>query len=142
MIGINSAIAQTSGSAAAGNIGLGFAIPSSQARRTAEELIETGRATYPIIGVLLDSAYSGPGVQVAQGPQNGQSAVTPGGPADEAGLREGDVILRVDTHPVTDPDELIVAIRARAPGESVVLTVLRDGSERDLEVTLGEAVSR
>ena len=141
VIGINSAIAQTSGSAAAGNIGLGFAIPSSQARRTAEELIATGQATYPVIGVLLDGSYSGPGVQVSRGSQNGQAAVTPGGPAEQAGLRAGDVILRVDDVPVTEPDELIVAIRARAPGDVVTLTVLRDGSESSVEVTLGEAVS-
>jgi putative serine protease PepD len=141
VIGINSAIAQTSGSRAAGNIGLGFAIPSSQARRTAEQLISTGRATYPIIGVLLDNSYSGQGVQVSAQAQNGRPAVTPDGPAEAAGIRPGDVILRIDGVPVTDPDELIVAIRARAPGDAVTLSVLRDGTERDVEVTLGEVVS-
>jgi putative serine protease PepD len=141
VIGINTAIAQTAGSAETGNIGLGFAIPSSQARRTADELIETGRATYPVIGVLLDSTYVGEGVRVAAQSQGGQEPITPGGPADAAGIRAGDVILRIDELPVTTPDELIVAIRARAPGESISLTVRRDGAEREVSVTLGEAVS-
>ncbi len=64
VIGINSAIARNPSSDAAGNIGLGFAIPSKQAARTAEQLIDTGRATYPIIGVLLDRSYTGEGVKV------------------------------------------------------------------------------
>jgi putative serine protease PepD len=142
VIGINTAIAQAAGSADPGNIGLGFAIPSSQARRTAEEIIETGRATYPIIGVVLDSSYDGEGVRVAPRAQAGQEPVTPDGPADAAGIEPGDVIRRIDGMPVTEPDELIVAIRARAPGQVVTLTIERDGREREVRVTLGEAESR
>ena len=91
VIGINSAIAQPPNGlgAASGSIGLGFAIPSNQARRTAEELIETGAATYPIIGVLLDESYTGEGVQVAAEPSDEQAPVTPDGPADNAGIRPG-----------------------------------------------------
>ena len=73
--------------------------------------------------------------------QNGQAAVSAGGPAEAAGIRAGDVVLRIDGTPVTAPDELIVAIRARAPGDVVTLTVLRDGTRTDIDVTLGEAVS-
>ncbi|MEK8228391.1 trypsin-like serine protease [Oerskovia sp. M15] len=70
VVGVNSAIAQPPGTGAAtGSIGLGFAIPSNQARRTAEELIENGTATYPVIGVLLDSRYQGEGVQVTTDPR-------------------------------------------------------------------------
>jgi putative serine protease PepD len=144
VIGINSAIAQPPGtsSSSGGSIGLGFAIPSNQARRTAEQLIETGHATYPVIGVLLDQRYSGQGVRVATGPQNGQAPVTDGGPADRAGIRSGDVILSIDGRPVTDPDELVVAIRARTPGDTVVLRV-RSGSAdaRDVRVKLDESQS-
>ncbi|MGV8965915.1 MAG: S1C family serine protease [Cellulomonas sp.] len=145
VIGINSAIAQPpgAGGAIAGNIGLGFAIPSNQARRTAEQLIETGRATYPVVGVLLDQSYAGEGVQVATGAQQGQEAVSAGGPADNAGIRSGDIILSIDGRPVTEADELIVAIRAKAPGDTVSLRVRTgDQAEREVRVVLDEATSK
>ncbi|WP_448631513.1 S1C family serine protease [Cellulomonas soli] len=141
VVGINSAIAQAPGvdSTNAGSIGLGFAIPSNQARRTAEQLIETGTATYPIIGVLLDDRYTGEGVQVASDDSNGTAAVTPGGPADAAGIRRGDIILQIDGRPVTDPEELIVTIRAHDPGDVVVLRVRTGEKERDVRVELSES---
>jgi putative serine protease PepD len=142
VIGINSAIAQGPGTTAAtGNIGLGFAIPSNQARHTAEQLIETGTATFPIIGVLLDPSYQGEGVQVSEEPQQGTPAVTPGGPADQAGVEPGDVILSIDGRPVSVADELIVAIRAKAPGDAVTLQVRSDGDEREVRVVLEERSS-
>ncbi len=138
VIGVNSAIARAPGnmSGTGGNIGLGFAIPSDQARRTAEQLIRTGRSEYPIIGVRLQPDYEGEGVKVADQPQEGEQPVTPGGPADKAGIRAGDVITAIDGRPVTAPDELIVAIRAQAVGDTVTLTVRRGGSEREVRVTL------
>ncbi|MDC7119956.1 trypsin-like peptidase domain-containing protein [Cellulomonas fimi] len=144
VIGVNSAIAQPPGtpSTSGGSIGLGFAIPSEQVRRTAEQLIETGRATYPIIGVLLDQRYVGEGVQVSTEDRDGTPAVSPEGPAERAGIRRGDVILAIDGRPVTDPDELIVAIRARTPGETVVLRVRTGSDERDVRVRLDEADAR
>ena len=141
VIGINSAIARNPSSDAAGNIGLGFAIPSKQAARTAEQLIDTGRATYPIIGVLLDRTYTGEGVKVTED-ADGQEGVTPDGPADVAGIRPGDVITGFNGRPVTEPDELIVGIRAQQPGDTVTLTVRSgDDDEREVEVTLDEAES-
>lgn len=142
VVGINSAIAQPPGAAVTGggSIGLGFAIPSNQARRTAEQLIETGRATYPVIGAMLDTRYTGEGVRVAEESQQGQPPVTPDGPADRAGIRAGDVILAIEGRPVTQPDELVVAIRARTPGEAVLLRVRgADGGERDVRVVLDES---
>ncbi|WP_456844122.1 S1C family serine protease [Cellulomonas sp. P5_C6] len=141
VIGINSAIAQPPGSTAlvGGSIGLGFAIPSNQVRRTSDQLIETGHATYPIIGVLLDQRYNGEGVQVSSDSQSGQAPITADGPADRAGIHPGDVILAIDGRPVTDPDELIVAIRARTPGETIVLHVRSGSSERDVRVKLDES---
>lgn len=142
VVGINSAIAQPPGATvASGSIGLGFAIPSNQARRTAEELIETGTATYPVIGVLLDARYAGEGVQVSTEDQQGQPAVSPDGPADRAGIEPGDVILEIDGRPVTEADELIVAIRAKAPGDAVVLTVRSGDTEREVRVVLDELAS-
>ncbi|WP_369371440.1 S1C family serine protease [Promicromonospora sp. Populi] len=142
VIGINSAIAQGPGTTAAtGNIGLGFAIPSNQARHTAEQLIETGSATFPIIGVLLDPAYQGEGVRVSLEPQQGTPAVTPDGPADQAGIEPGDVILSIDGRPVSVADELIVAIRAKAPGAPVTLLVRSGSDEREVRVVLEERAS-
>ncbi|WP_034648914.1 S1C family serine protease [Cellulomonas sp. HZM] len=143
VIGINSAIAQPPGTngTTGGSIGLGFAIPSDQARRTAEQLIEKGHATYPIIGVLLDQAYVGEGVKVASKSQQGTPPVTPDGPADRAGIRSGDVILSIDDRPVTQPDELIVAIRAHTPGDTVALRVRTGPDERTVRVVLDESGS-
>ncbi|WP_454293986.1 trypsin-like peptidase domain-containing protein [Salana multivorans] len=142
VIGINSAIAQASGQQATGSIGLGFAIPSNQARRTAEQLIAHGVASYPVIGVLLDSAWVGTGVRVSQqATEDGVQPVTPGGQAEAAGIQAGDVIVAIDGRPITAPDELIVAIRARAPGETVTLTIREDSGDRDVAVVLGEELS-
>jgi putative serine protease PepD len=142
VVGINSAIAQPPGSMqATGSIGLGFAIPANQARTTAEQLIESGTATYPVIGVLLDGSYTGEGVMVSEEPQDGVPPVTPDGPADLAGVRPGDVILAIDGRPVSQSDELIVAIRALQPGDAVTLQVRTDDEERDVRVVLQESQS-
>ncbi|MHA7133974.1 S1C family serine protease [Oerskovia turbata] len=142
VVGVNSAIAQPPGTGAAtGSIGLGFAIPSNQARRTAQELMESGTATYPVIGVLLDSRYQGEGVQVTTEPQGGQAPVSKDGPAAAAGIQAGDVILSIDGRPVSLSDELIVAIRAKAPGDTVTLRVRTGDQERDVRVVLDEAPS-
>ncbi len=142
VIAVNSAIAKTpdSTSTTGGNIGLGFAIPSNQARRTAEELIRTGKASHPIIGVSLDNTYEGEGVKVSAGASAaGNAPVTPGGPADKAGVKAGDIITKIDNRVVTEPDELIVAIRAQAPGDTVTLTIRRGGSETKVKVKLSAA---
>jgi putative serine protease PepD len=142
VIGINSAIAQSPGLPTGGNIGLGFAIPSNQARRTAEQLIANGEATYPAIGALLDTRYVGEGVKVSAEAQGDQPPIVPDGPADRAGIEPGDVILAIDGRPVTQPDELIVAIRALAPGDAVTLVVRgSDGEERDVRLVLDEMSS-
>jgi len=143
VIAVNSAIARvpgTGGLGQVGNIGLGFAIPSQQARRTVEQLIRTGKAQHPVIGVLLDRSYVGEGVKVSTQSQAGQPPVTPGGPADKAGIKPGDVITAFEGRPVAEPDELVVAIRARAPGDQVKLTVRTGGRERVLTMTLQAAV--
>jgi putative serine protease PepD len=123
LIGINSAIATTG--AQGGSIGVGFAIPINQAKRVAEELERTGRATRAVLGVALAAD-----AQTSTGATIGQ--VTPGGPAEQAGLRAGEVVTRVDDRLVTNGNELVAAIRDHAPGDRVTLTV----DSRQVQVTL------
>jgi len=142
VIGINSAIAALPGATqatGAGSIGLGFAIPSNQARRVAEQLISTGKATVPAIGAQLDSSYSGRGVRVADSSQlpAGSPGVVPGSPAAKAGIVGGDIIVAMDGTPVADASSAIVRIRSHAPGDTMTFTLERGGKDVDVTVTLG-----
>ncbi|SNR65073.1 putative serine protease PepD [Haloechinothrix alba] len=128
VIGINSAIyspGQALGGGSQGNVGIGFAIPIDQARRTAEEIIDTGQATQTYIGALVSDAPDG-GVQIRE--------VQSGTPAEEAGLEPGDVITEIGDRRTGDADTLIAEIRTRTPGETVTLTLEDDST---LEITLG-----
>ncbi|MFJ8600585.1 trypsin-like peptidase domain-containing protein [Streptomyces shenzhenensis] len=144
VVGINSAIRSADGGSdtqggQSGSIGLGFAIPVNQAKRVAEELINDGRATHPVIGITLDMAYSGDGARIGTKGGDGGPAVTTGGPGDRAGLRSGDVITEVDGQRVHSGDELIVKTRARRPGDRLSLTVERDGTEKEVSLVLGSS---
>lgn len=134
LIGVPSVIASnTEGSEQAGSIGLGFAIPVNQARRIAEDLIDSGKARMPVIGAQIDSRPVARGALVRE--------VTPGGPADNAGLKDGDLITKVDDRTLDNGVALIAAIRSHRIGDSVTLTVTdeRGGNERTVDVTLAEA---
>ncbi|MFI9548645.1 trypsin-like peptidase domain-containing protein [Streptomyces sp. NPDC052016] len=144
VIGINSAIRSAadgtgSDSGQAGSIGLGFAIPINQGKRVAEELINTGKATHPVIGITLDMDYAGDGARVGTEGGDGGSPVTPGGPGDRAGIRAGDVITEVDGQRIHSGEELIVKTRAHRPGDRLELTIERDGKERTLSLVLGSS---
>lgn len=133
VIGVNSAIATLAGSAnaEAGSIGLGFAIPINSAKRIAEEIIATGESNTPIIGVVLNTAFSGEGAEVDE--------LTAGGPAESAGIRVGDVITALNGRQVADSTELVVAIRSYAPGESVQVAIDRNGQEQNVTLVLGSS---
>lgn len=147
VIGINSAIRSADGSGGGsggtqgGSIGLGFAIPVNQAKRVAEELINTGHATHPVIGVTVDMGYSGAGARIADKGSGGAPAVTPGGPGDKAGLKAGDIITAVDGDPVQGGQELIVKTRSHRPGEHMRLTVRSGsgGATRTVDLVLGSS---
>lgn len=144
VIGINSAIrAADSGSTTeggqAGSIGLGFAIPINQGKRVAEELINTGKATHPVIGVSLDMKYTGDGAKVGPKGADGKSSVTEGGPGAKAGIQPGDVITEVDGRRVHSGEELIVKIRSHRPGDRLKLTLTRGGKDLSMTLTLGSA---
>ncbi|MDN3289672.1 trypsin-like peptidase domain-containing protein [Streptomyces thermocarboxydus] len=144
VIGINSAIRSADGGldpegGQSGSIGLGFAIPINQGKRVAEELIETGKATHPVIGITLDMEYGGDGARVAAEGGDGGPPVTTGGPGAKAGIRPGDVITKVDGRPVHSGEELIVKTRAHRPGDRLELTLERDGEERTVSLVLGSS---
>jgi putative serine protease PepD len=134
VIGVNSAIATLSGasSAQAGSIGLGFAIPINQARKTADQLIKTGKASYPVIGVLIDMNFAGPGAKVTAS----NDAVVAGGPAQKAGIKSGDVIIEFGGKSINTPDELIVAIRSKNIGDRVEVKFKRGSSTRTTTIVL------
>ncbi|MCJ0891863.1 trypsin-like peptidase domain-containing protein [Rhodococcus sp. ARC_M5] len=135
LIGINTAIATIGGSggsgAQSGSIGLGFAIPVDQAKRIADELTTTGKATQAMIGVQVPSQDDANGATVVE--------VTEGGPAAAAGIPQGAVITKVDDRVVSSGDALIAAVRSHAPGDSVTITYTDGGSEKTANVTLGTA---
>lgn len=135
VIGINSAIATLAGivGGETGSIGLGFAIPINTAKRISEELIATGESQTPIIGVVLNTAYTGEGAEIRE--------ITPGGPAQKAGLRVGDVITGFNGRQVADSTELVVAIRSYAPGERIEIMVNRNGAASMLPLTLGSSTT-
>ena len=129
VIGVNSAIASMGAlGGQVGSIGLGFAIPIDVAKRIADEIIATGKSTTPIIGVQLDMEFTGDGAKIAE--------ITPGGPADEAGLEAGDTIIAVNDRPLVDGTELVVTVRSQNPGDTVSLTVERGGQTLTIPVTL------
>jgi putative serine protease PepD len=132
VIGVNSAIASLGTTSQLGSIGLGFAIPINQARKTADQLIKNGVATYPVIGVSLNMNYTENGAQVAT---TGRG-ILPESPAEKAGLRGGDVIIEIDGKEIYSPEELIVSIRAKNVGDRVTLGFLRDGVKKTVTLTL------
>jgi len=134
VIGVNSAIASlgASFSSQSGSIGLGFAIPINQAKKTAEQLIKTGKATYPLMGISVDSAYAGGGARIANVP----NAILPGGPAAKAGLKAGDIILEIDGKAVANGDELIVAIRSHNVGDRLTVKFQRGSATQTVSLTL------
>jgi len=123
VIGVNSAIASLGSSlgSQSGSIGLGFAIPINQARKTADQLIKNGKATYPVIGVAVDMNYNGDGALIAKA----ASAILPGGPAAKGGLRAGDLITAIDGLKIHTAEELIVEIRTHNVGDEVTITYIR-----------------
>ena len=132
VIGVNSAIATLGSSSQTGSIGLGFAIPINQAKKTAEQLIKTGFATYPIMGISVDTRFTGTGALIS----SDGAGVTPAGPADKAGLKAGDIITTLDGIEINNSDELIVAIRSKSVGDKVKIKYTRNNISREATVTL------
>ncbi|GGZ24159.1 S1C family serine protease [Streptomyces poonensis] len=142
VIGINSAIQSASnglgGTGQAGSIGLGFAIPINQAKNVAQQLIRTGEPVYPVIGASVSLEEGTGGAKITDQGEGGAESITPGGPADKAGLQSGDVITKLDDTPIDSGPTLIGQIWTHEPGDKVTLTYTRDGKTSTAEVTLGQ----
>jgi S1-C subfamily serine protease len=127
--------------------GLGFAVPSSIFRNVADQLIRTGEVRYPFLGVRYLSIDGNLAAELGLPVQNGaliqsgrsdQSAVEPGSAAAQAGIRDGDIIVAVNGARLDYNTSLRQLLLRHAPGDTVTVTVLRDGAEQGLEVTLGQ----
>ncbi len=133
IIGINSAIATLS-SGTSGSIGLGFSIPITEAKRTIDELISTGKSTRPVLGIYFDTTYTGIGAKIGK--------LSAGEGAEKAGIPVGSVIKSIDGLRITDEVAAIVKIRSYAPGTTVSVVVeLPSGGNKTYSVKLGSAAS-
>ena len=134
VIGINSAIASQTGF----NAGYGFAVPINLARRVSEDLIRYGVVHRPRLGVEIADPTPAD-VEVFRLPSADGSVVkaVQAGPAKDAGIQLGDVIVGIDGRPVEDTGDLMETVARRQPGERVVLDVIRYGKRERLTVQLG-----
>jgi putative serine protease PepD len=133
VIGVNSQIESTSNTSdggQAGNVGIGFAIPSNTVKSVVSQLRATGKVSHAYLGVQTQSASSGAGAQVAQ--------VTAGGPAADAGLQPGDVVTSIGGKSVDDPTALSAIVDAHKVGDQVSVDITRNGSKKSLTVKLGQ----
>ncbi len=144
IIGVNVAIASAgsdSSSSSSGNIGVGFSIPINHAKRVAQEIIDTGKASHGQLGVSVRDKSSGTssssfsvGADVATVEANSAAA--------KAGIKVGDVITRFNDLAISEPNQLTAAVREQAGGSTVKITVQRNGQEQTFDVTLGTAADQ
>jgi S1-C subfamily serine protease len=135
LIGINSQILSQSG----GNIGIGFAIPSNMAHNVMDQLIAKGSVQRGMLGVgiqpVTGDIAASLGLKEARGILI--NSVTPGGPAEKAGIKQGDVILQLNGKDVNEPNQLRNQVAANPPGSEVTLTILRNGSQQQVRANQG-----
>jgi S1-C subfamily serine protease len=148
VIGVNAQIQSDSG----GSDGVGFAIPSNTVRSIAQQIVASGKVAHAYLGVGVGSVPESVASQLGEAAGVAITEVRPGTPAEKAGLRAasgeqtidgqtyptgGDVVTKIDGKTVTSSAELQSAIDAHAPGDTVTLTLVRDGEVRTLRVQLG-----
>src|SRR3954470_16480558 len=128
VIGVNSQIA-TAG-AGGGNLGIGFAVPSNTARQVVPQLEQGQTVKRPYLGIESSADPASPNGAEIQ-------TIVPGGPADKAGLKKGDVIKSIDGAPVKDTTDVSSAIATKKPGDKVTVQIERNGLTQEIEATLG-----
>jgi Do/DeqQ family serine protease len=140
LVGINSQILSPSG----GSIGIGFAIPSRMAENVMQQIIRTGTVRRGMLGVTVQAVTSDMAASLGLKDVRGAivSSVEPGGPADRAGVQQGDVITAINGKVVNGSNEVRNDIAGTAPGSRVKLSVVRDGRERQVEATLAQMPDR
>jgi len=136
LVGINSQILSPSG----GSIGLGFAIPSSMARTVMDQLIKTGKVRRGQLGIVVQKVSTDIAASLGMKDAKGViiSQIQPGSAAERGGLKQGDVITALNGVAIDSTNTFRNQVAATAPGSDVKLTILRDGREQQLNVTLGE----
>lgn len=142
VVGINTAILSgNSGPGGEGGfIGIGFAIPMNMARHVMEDLVKTGKVTRGYLGAYVSDLSEPLAKQFKVPDTNGAliQNITPDGPADKGGLKNGDVVRKVNGQTVEGAGDLTSKVVSMSPGESVTLDILRDGSPMTVKVTLGQ----
>lgn len=138
LIGINVAIASAGSSDQAGNIGVGFAIPSDVAKRIAKEIMSTGKASHALLGAgVVDSTNSADNSGFSVGAL--VKELTAGGAAEKGGVKVGDIVVKFNSQAITTAGELTAAVRQEPAGAKAQIEVLRDGKSVTLNVVLGDA---
>ena len=137
VIGINVAYAPPQQT---GAVSIGFAIPSVTATQVADQIIETGSATHTYIGVGTQTVTPQLQQQFGLSRSSGvlMAEVTPGGPAAKAGIQQGDIIIEIDGQEMVESSDVLIAVRDKKPGDTVEVTVDRDGRTQVITVTLEE----
>jgi Do/DeqQ family serine protease len=140
LIGINSQILSPSG----GNIGIGFAIPSNMAKAVMDQLLKSGKVRRGMLGVTIQSVDADLASSLNLPAARGAivTSVTAGGPAERAGIKRGDVITAVNNQPIADNNMLRNQVASLGPNSSASVTVLRNGREQNVQVTLAELPDR
>jgi serine protease Do len=135
LVGINSAILTHSG----GNQGIGFAVPSNLCRWVMDSLVQNGRVDRGFLGVMIQNLTPDLATAFKLDRTTGALVgdVSPGSPAEKAGLKSGDVITQVNGQPIEDASQLKLRVAESMPGSKVQLAVNRNGETKSFEVTLG-----
>lgn len=122
----------------AGAVALGFAIPSATATEVAEELLEDGTADHSYIGLVPGAITPEIAEQLGLDDASGVAvlSVAENGPAENAGIRPGDILRSMDDEELRTPEDLLTALRQRDPGDEVTVEVERDGQSNDVDITL------
>jgi putative serine protease PepD len=144
IIGVNVAIASAgsgTSTSQSGNIGVGFSIPINNAKRVAQEIIDTGKASHGQLGVSV-KAKSSTGAAASEFSVGAEVATVDGSSAaGKAGIKVGDVITKFNDLTIGEPNQLTAAVREQPAGSTVKITVQRSGKEQTFDVTLGAAAS-